>query len=188
MKSIRERTINELIINKSKFITVVMRVEDHNDVDDILNNIKNEYQNATHYTYAYIIGDIKKCSDDKEPSGTAGIPILSVLEANNLNMVLCVVIRYFGGIKLGSGGLIRAYRESANKCIKIAELVNIIKAKLITISFKYDEVKSIDNILNDSLIINKTYDDKITYDVIVDNDTILKLNDYKIIKDTYLYR
>ena len=91
---------NEIVINKSRFITLIYNVNSKDDVNNILNKIKCDYPNATHYVYAYIIDGIMYATDDKEPSGTAGKPILNVLVRNNLNHILCVVVRYFGGIKL----------------------------------------------------------------------------------------
>ena len=95
-----------------------MPVDNIEDINNILNNIKNEYKDATHYCYAYIIDNTKRFNDDGEPGGTAGMPILNVIEQNNLNHVLIVVVRYFGGIKLGAGGLVRAYSKISYECIK----------------------------------------------------------------------
>ncbi|MFA5407982.1 MAG: YigZ family protein, partial [Bacilli bacterium] len=108
MKTIKETFKNELTIKNSKFIAILFPLSNEDKIDEIINNLKSQYKNATHYCYAYIIDNIKHSNDDGEPSGTAGQPILNVLEGNDLNNVLCVVIRYFGGIKLGAGGLIRA--------------------------------------------------------------------------------
>ena len=98
MYTIKNLETSELEIKKSKFITKLFRVNNIDEVNTILNNVKKEYSDATHCCYAYIVDNIKKSSDDGEPGGTAGIPILQVLEIQNLNYVLCVVIRYFGGI------------------------------------------------------------------------------------------
>ena len=116
MNKIITNKTTELVINKSRFITCLFKVNSENEVSDYLNQIKNEYKNATHYCYAYIIDDIKRYNDDNEP--TAGIPILNTLESNNLNYVLCIIVRYFGGIKLGVGGLARAYGNSCLTAIK----------------------------------------------------------------------
>ena len=108
MFTIKENNTYELEIKKSKFISKIYKVKNIDKVNTILSDLKKEYSDATHHCYAYIINEHKKSSDDGEPGGTAGIPILQVLDKNNLNYVLCVVIRYFGGIKLGAGGLVRA--------------------------------------------------------------------------------
>ena len=94
---------NTITINKSKFITNLISVNNIDEINYNLNIIKNKYKDATHNCYAYIINNNKRFSDDNEPSGTAGLPILDCLEKNNLNYVLCIVTRYFGGIKLGAG-------------------------------------------------------------------------------------
>ncbi len=108
-----------LEIKKSKFIAFYYNINNKEEVIDILTNLKKEHKKAKHFPYAYRIGTEIKKSDDKEPSGTAGLPILNILEKNNLNSVLIVIIRYFGGIKLGAGGLIRAYSTAAKEVIKV---------------------------------------------------------------------
>lgn len=105
-------------IKKSKFIGLYFKVNNKNEIDNILNCIYKEHKKARHFPYAYKIDTLIKKTDDKEPSGTAGTPIYNVIERNNLNNCLIIVIRYFGDIKLGSGGLLRAYSKTANELIK----------------------------------------------------------------------
>lgn len=105
-------------IKKSKFIGLYFKVNNKNEIDNILNCIYKEHKKARHFPYAYKIDNLIKKTDDKEPSGTAGTPIYNVIERNNLNNCLIIVVRYFGGIKLGSGGLLRAYSKTANELIK----------------------------------------------------------------------
>ena len=109
---------NEIIIKKSRFLGFYYELEDIDDVDIIIDNLKKEHKKARHLPYAYKFMNTAKKSDDKEPSGTAGMPIYTVLEKNNLNNCLIIVIRYFGGVKLGAGGLFRAYMECASKVVK----------------------------------------------------------------------
>ena len=109
---------NEIIIKKSKFITKLYKINDVSEVNNIIEELQKEYKKATHICYAYIINGQEKAVDDKEPSGTAGRPILNVLQKRKLNEIMIVVIRYFGGIKLGAGGLVRAYTKSASEIIK----------------------------------------------------------------------
>ena len=109
---------NEIEIKKSRFITYLYRLDDENEVENIINQVRNEHKKARHIVYVYKIGSTGKINDDGEPKGTAGIPIFNVIEKNNLNNVLIVVVRYFGGIKLGAGGLFRAYSKSASEIIK----------------------------------------------------------------------
>ena len=169
MLSIKENTNNEIVINKSKFITYLIIINNETEVEDELNNLKKKHTGATHYCYAYICGNIKRFNDDGEPSGTAGVPILSVLENNNLNNVLCVVIRYFGGIKLGAGGLVRAYRNSVVDCLKTANIIELIDGFKLKIEFKYDQSNKIDYLLKDSLIIDKSFGEFIHYTFLINH-------------------
>lgn len=111
----------ELEIKKSKFYGKKFDVNSVEEVNKILETIKKENKKATHICYAYrIIGNeyLEKAFDDGEPSGTAGRPILNVIQKQDLKNILLVVIRYFGGIKLGAGGLVRAYSKTASETIK----------------------------------------------------------------------
>jgi len=164
---IENNITNILEIKKSKFITLLIKIDNSNDVDDYLDNIKKEYKDATHYCYAYVIGNKEKANDDGEPSGTAGIPILNVLKRNSLNNILCVVIRYFGGIKLGAGGLLRAYSNSVNEALKVSNIIEYVPTLKIKIVFKYDNLNTINNLLINSNIIYKEFDVNITYEVII---------------------
>lgn len=162
MKSIQKEITSEIIINKSKFITILTNINDIDKVKEKLEEIKKKYKDATHYCYAYIINNHEKCSDNGEPSGTAGMPILNVLKQNDLTNILCVVIRYFGGIKLGAGGLIRAYSTSASVALNKATITNIVNGYNITIEFSYDNLKQIDYLLK-NIDIKKDYQTNITY-------------------------
>ena len=168
------------IINKSKFITNLFFVTDIDDVKNYMELIKNKYKDATHNCYGYIIDNLKKCSDDKEPSGTAGKPILECLEKNNLNYVLCIVTRYFGGIKLGTGGLFRAYTTSVMNAISNTEIYDIINGYNVNITFNYNLQKDIDNLLKDYDINDKSFNDNIVYNVDIDDDALNILNNMNI--------
>lgn len=148
VKSIITNNEKEYIINKSKFITKLYKVTTEKQIVDILDNIKKEYKDSTHICYAYIIDNIKRFNDDGEPGGTAGMPILNVLENNELNYVFAVVIRYFGGIKLGAGGLVRAYSNSVSETLKnnIKHLEQNIRIEIL---FDYSNSKKIDFLLKD---------------------------------------
>ena len=162
MKSIQTEITSEIIINKSRFITILTNINDIDKVKEKLEEIKKKYKDATHYCYAYIINNHEKCSDNGEPSGTAGMPILNVLKQNDLTNILCVVIRYFGGIKLGAGGLIRAYSTSASVALNKAIITNLVNGYNITIEFSYDNLKQIDYLLK-NIDIKKDYQTNITY-------------------------
>ncbi len=109
---------DELIIKKSKFLTYLYKIDNLDEIKIIINDLKLEHKKATHICYAYKFEIYAKYYDDGEPNGTAGKPIFNVIEKKGLNNVLIVVVRYFGGIKLGAGGLFRAYSNSASNILK----------------------------------------------------------------------
>ena len=147
MKQIKEKYINEIDIQKSKFIAVILPIYDKNSVKNEIDNLKKIYPKATHYCYGYIINGIQKSNDDGEPSSTAGKPILENLIINQLNNVLLVVIRYFGGIKLGAGGLTRAYVDSSSKVIQKATLYQETQVDIYQIKCSYNQINILKNYL-----------------------------------------
>ena len=163
MKTIINKEIYEVTIKNSKFIGVIIPIESTLDVKDNLNKLKEEYKNATHYCYAYKLINDKGFSDDREPNKTAGIPILTIIESEDLVNVLVVVIRYFGGIKLGPGGLIRAYSSTTKEVINKCTLVDLIKGYVASITFNYSKEKEINYLLKNSIIKNKDYKEDCTY-------------------------
>ncbi len=178
----------ELIIKNSRFITILLKITDKNEINELITNLKDEYPKATHYCYAYIIDNYKKTSDDGEPGGTAGMPILNILEKNDLTNVLAVVVRYFGGIKLGAGGLVRAYSKSVRDTLEEIKLIELEKGTKIKLEISYEEQKNIDYILKNSTITNKDFTNKIIYEVLINNKTLEKLNNYnyQVIENTYI--
>lgn len=122
-KTVEKRARTELVIEKSRFIATICPCIDREEVDRFFNEIRTEFKDATHNVPAFILGnkmELKWASDDGEPQGTSGPPILKLLEMKELTNVAVVVTRYFGGIKLGTGGLVRAYSDSAEAAIKEA--------------------------------------------------------------------
>ena len=190
MKRISNNIENTIIIKNSKFITNLFIVENIEEVNKYLNLIKDKYKYANHNCYAYIVDNIRKCSDDGEPSGTAGIPMMKVLEHKELNNVLVIVTRYFGGIKLGAGGLVRAYTNSVSKALDIVNIIDTIKGYNIDIIFNFNDIKHIDYLLKDIKILNKEYKDIVKYNLNASNNLleILKQNNikYNIIKEIYI--
>ena len=108
----------EIIVKKSRFISYYYEINDFDEIKEILNDLKIEHKKAKHIVYAYKFGNTAGKSDDKEPKGTAGLPLYNLLDAKNLNNRLIVVVRYFGGTLLGAGLLQRTYRASALEAIK----------------------------------------------------------------------
>ena len=163
MKSIINEETFEITIKNSKFIGIIKHVESKDDVRNILKGLKDKYNNATHYCYAFTLINDKGFSDDGEPNKTAGVPILKVIESEDLVNVLVVVIRYFGGIKLGPGGLIRAYSNTCKEVINKSTLVELIKGIEASITFNYSKEKEINYLLKDSIIKSKSYEETCTY-------------------------
>ena len=163
MKSILKKEIYEITIKNSKFIGVIIPIESKEDIKERLNELKTEYKNATHYCYAFKLINDKGFSDDGEPNKTAGIPILNVIEGENLINVLVVVIRYFGGIKLGPGGLIRAYSSTCKEVINKCTLIDLINGLEASITFDYSKEKEINYLLKNTIIKNKLYEQNFTY-------------------------
>lgn len=139
-------------IKKSRFICHAKRVYSEEEARDFITAIKKEHYKATHNCSAFIIGErseIKRTSDDGEPSGTAGVPMLGVLENHNLTNVCVVVTRYFGGIKLGAGGLIRAYAGSVSLAVKEIGIVEIKEQAGIQIQMTYAQYQEYGNFLKE---------------------------------------
>ena len=167
MKSIKEKTISELVVKKSKFIALAYPVNNDIEANIILKEVKKEHLNANHYTFAYVIGDtgiVQKASDDGEPTRTAGFPILEVLHKNDLTNIIIIVIRYFGGIKLGTGGLIRAYSSSASDVIKLVTLTKKQTTYTCTVKCSYDNIGSVDKFLRENTeLLEISYDQIICF-------------------------
>ena len=191
--SISNSVSKKVLINKSRFITFLFRVDCFGDVEKHINKLCSEYNDSTHICYAYILDNVKRFSDDGEPNGTAGMPILSVLENNNLNHVLCCVVRYFGGIKLGAGGLLRAYSNSCSNALGLCNIIELIPGKVCSISFFYDNTKVVDSFLSNFYITEKSYVDKVLYKFVVPlgivNDISKDLSNYGdfcVLDDCYI--
>ena len=187
MRTIKNNTINEIIIKNSRFICLLIKINSV-DINNILDKIKTDYPKATHYCYAYLYNDIQRFNDDGEPGGTAGMPILNVLLKEELSNVLCVVIRYFGGIKLGAGGLVRAYTKSVTECLKVTDLMDLEEGYKVRLKFNYNDEKQVKYLLKDSTVLNEKYDLDVEYLVLVNNDVLDNLKNYKyeIIEKTYI--
>ena len=144
---------SEIIIQKSRFITYVQRAETEEEAQIFINNIKEKHKSANHNCSAYIIGEhdnIQKANDDGEPSGTAGVPMLEVLKKQGLQDTVVVVTRYFGGIKLGGGGLIRAYGKATTVGIDTAKVVERRLHHLMKVSIDYTWLGKVENEVRNS--------------------------------------
>jgi len=184
MLTVKENSIYQYEIKKSKFITLLYQVNNLEEIENILENTRNNYKDATHCCYAYKFQNIQKFSDDGEPGGTAGLPIIEVLNKKNLTNILCIVVRYFGGIKLGAGGLVRAYSKAVRDAIDDNQIINLVHGYFVQFEANYDEQKQYDYQLGDR-IIKKDFNERIIYYIEIKKDDIYLLENvnYKILEE-----
>ena len=175
-KTIKENSTAEIVEKKSKFIANVFYVESQEEANKYIEEIRKKYFDARHNCFAYSVlaeeGIVNRFSDDGEPSGTAGSPMLNILNSNNITNTLVVVTRYFGGILLGTGGLVRAYSDAAKKAIDSIELVDIEKGKEVLIEISYQDVEKLKYYLNkNSILIRDTiYKENVEVYVDIENE------------------
>ncbi|MFB4210384.1 YigZ family protein [Shouchella sp. JSM 1781072] len=176
-KTVKERGNHEIVIQKSRFIAHFKRTKTEQEALDFIQEIKKEHWNATHNCSAYLIGEqdlIQKANDDGEPSGTAGVPMLEVLKKRKLKDTAVVVTRYFGGIKLGAGGLIRAYGSSVSEGLNHVGVVNRTLCYIMETTIDYTWLGKIENEIRQSLYQLKeiTYADLVTIHVYVEANNV----------------
>ena len=170
---------DEYIIDKSRFIGYSKPIETEEEALDFIAEISKNHYDATHNTYAYVVGEnsiIQRFSDDGEPSGTAGVPILEVLKKEDMRNTVVVVTRYFGGIKLGAGGLIRAYTKGAKIGIDSGKIVKRTEHLELKLRLDYTLYGSVENFL----IVNNYLVDETTYDEMVNIFLAIKYDDVDI--------
>lgn len=149
--TIEKETTAEIIVERSKFIADSFIINDEIISLQKLTAIKKKYSDATHHCYAYVLSpdsNITRHSDDKEPAKTAGLPIVESIKGKKLFNTMVVVTRYFGGVKLGTGGLSRAYQDSANKVLQNSGINNYIFSAFINIKTEYTHILSIEKIIS----------------------------------------
>ncbi|MCD7893189.1 MAG: YigZ family protein [Erysipelotrichaceae bacterium] len=174
MLSIKEYTTHTLIIKKSEFICHLIPCSDIDKAKDFIQLYsKND---ATHNCIAYIIPPYERANDDGEPSGTAGVPMLNVLKMQGLSNIIAIVTRYFGGIKLGAGGLTRAYSQSVSECLKVAEIVEKELVDLYQIDIDYTYTRKFDYLLKVHHIkcIDIAYNEQVSYQCFIKDETFIK--------------
>lgn len=177
VKIVHKQGNDEIVEKKSRFISTIYNVETQEQVNEYINEAKRKYWDARHHCFAYVIGDkndIIRCSDDGEPSGTAGKPILEVITGRKIHNCLIIVTRYFGGTLLGTGGLVRAYQEAANACIANAVIAERIDAQRIEIDTDYNGLGKIQYIVGQMniKIHNVEYADQVKMHLSVELDKI----------------
>lgn len=180
-RTIEDSVQTEISEKKSRFITNIFYVESKQSAEEIIKNIKAKYYDARHNCYAYSVLEngisFIKCSDDGEPSGTAGEPILNVIKKNNLQNILIIVTRYFGGILLGAGGLVRAYSNSAINGINSGKIVEKTPGYQLKIKIDYENNEKFKYYCNKNniVIISTNYDEDITYKIELNEEEYNKL-------------
>ena len=186
-KAIKENVSAEIVEKKSKFIANIFYVETREEAENIIKDINKEYHDARHNCYAYRIIEngqiVQKASDDGEPSGTAGAPMLNIISKKNLNNILVVVTRYFGGILLGTGGLVKAYSSAVTKALENASIVDKCEAKMYLIEIPYADLSKIKYIADkyDIKILKEEFSTNIYLEIAVkDNKNIDKILEKEI--------
>lgn len=175
--TVKKSGFDQIIIQKSRFIGYVKRVETEEAAQAFIEEIKKKHHDATHNCSAYIIGEhdqIQKANDDGEPSGTAGVPMLEVLKKQRLKDTAVVVTRYFGGVKLGAGGLIRAYGRMTSQAIKATGVVERQLVQAISITVDYTLLGRIENEIRNSeyILHNIEYLENVELTVYVKKDDV----------------
>lgn len=168
--TIKAEHIFENVINKSRFIAHIKPVESEEDAKAFINQVSTKHREATHNCFAYTIGDqmnIQKANDNGEPSGTAGVPMLDILKKLEIHNACVVVTRYFGGIKLGGGGLIRAYSGAVRDVIYDIGRVELKPAISTTVTINYDLTGKFEYELESTsyLLRDQNYTDKVSYQI-----------------------
>lgn len=164
-----------LEIEKSKFIAYVQPVETEMEAMNFINKIKKQHNNATHNVSAFYVRDnyfCKRYSDDGEPTGTAGMPSLQTIVNKKIIDVCVVITRYFGGIKLGAGGLARAYADATNRGLENSEIICFEKMSKYCLTIGYDQINSVQYFLKkkEILIGETTYNEKISIEIFLSDD------------------
>jgi uncharacterized YigZ family protein len=163
---ITETGTSEVIIKKSRFLGIAANVDSEEEARELLNAIRKEHYSARHVCYAYSIGDNNpslKFSDDGEPGGTAGRPILDVVTNSGVSNIIIIVVRYFGGVLLGTGGLVRAYTESAQEAVKAAEKTTVWVAETFDITLDYGDFERVKSLIEkiEGASLEVAYTDKV---------------------------
>ena len=173
---------DEIVINKSKFIGYAKPIGSEDEAIEFINSIRKKHSDATHNVYAYVFGEnnsIQRYSDDGEPSGTAGMPVLNVISQEKLKNVAVVVTRYFGGIKLGTGGLARAYTSGAKIAIESGIIVDKTPLVQVCCSIDYTLLGKVENELskNEYIIKSKDFAENVQITILCLDENLKTLNE-----------
>jgi uncharacterized YigZ family protein len=178
-KTVKEFSRGEFVEKRSRFIGWAKPVKTEAEALDFINKIKKEHWDARHNCYAYTLREdsVKRYSDDGEPQGTAGVPMLDVLTKNEIEDVVVVVTRYFGGVLLGTGGLVRAYSKAAKIALDAAKVITMSVCGECTLSCNYNQYGKLNTlILNDGAVIDDTdFSDNVTLNFHISSDRLNSL-------------
>ena len=179
-KTVKQRSEEVFIEKKSKFIGYCFPITKEEEALGILNELRQRHWDATHNVYAYILkdGNIMRYSDDGEPQGTAGMPVLDVLRKSDITDVLVVVTRYFGGILLGGGGLVRAYSHSASIAVKAAKPVYMKLCELYVLRCDYNRYTKAEAYISENrgVVDNTEFDDAVNIEFHIEPENFAKLS------------
>ncbi|NME36541.1 MULTISPECIES: YigZ family protein [Fusobacterium] len=185
MKTVKKECFIEFEEKKSKFIGYIKPVSSKEEAEKFIEKIKQKHYDATHNCSAYKLTEngqeYFKVDDDGEPKGTAGKPMGDIINYMEVENLVVIATRYFGGIKLGAGGLVRAYAKTAKLAIQESEIVDYIEKKTYLLDFSYDKVGEVEQIIlkNNDEILEKGFNDKVTYKVILSEKSIEELKNKK---------
>lgn len=170
--TIKSNSENLIVIEKSKFFAYTFRIVDESEVLKKITLLKQNHTDATHICYAYDVNGRQKCSDDGEPQGTAGKPILDCIQKKKLKNVLVCVVRYFGGVKLGAGGLVRAYSTSASEVLFKSEVKTLCLCQSVSFEVNYEEFAIIEQVLKSEFVksMSKQFLENVKLSLIIDKD------------------
>lgn len=200
-RTVLEESSDEIEIKKSRFIGYAKPIETEEEALEFIEKIKKKHRDATHNVPAYVVGEnnkVQRCNDDGEPSGTAGVPMLEVLKKENLRNVVVVVTRYFGGVKLGVGGLVRAYTKGAKAGLEAAKIIEKVKLYAVKYKIDYSLLGKVDYEIEkgEILLARKNYSEVVEVVLLSKEDEIEDLNmlmaewtqgqfDYEVLDENY---
>ncbi len=187
-RTIKERAEAEIVIERSRFIAHISPVGSREEADDFIAQIRSDHRDATHNVPAMVIGEkqqIQWGSDDGEPQGTSGAPMVQMIVSEGLTNLVIVVTRYFGGIKLGTGGLVRAYTSAARAAIEAAGICRVCSMGSLKVAVDYSSFEKIRNMASEaieedsaSFVIDETeYTDKVTMDLLTHEENVQALEE-----------
>lgn len=180
--SVSKESISEIEIKKSRFICYLKNVSTEEEAKAYVKSIVEMHPNAAHHCYAYKVGVIDRVNDDGEPSGTAGMPMLNVLNHNQIVNTIAIVVRYFGGIKLGAGGLVRAYTDAVVVALDKGDINQLVPGIHFEVSGSYSDIDKINHILKTNNIV----DYQVRYETNVIFELIIPVADYSNITEQLL--